>query len=89
VRLVVHLLQLRTNTENMTINQFRNHGWTPGQSCDYAGTIYKIASVDFAENLVGLANPLCDEGITWVRCENIILHNDKCAATGSEGNAHE
>jgi hypothetical protein len=57
----------------MTIDQFRNHGWTPGQSCDYGGTIYKIASVDFAENLVGLANPLCDEGITWVRCENIIL----------------
>jgi hypothetical protein len=59
----------------MQIDQFRTHGWTPGQSCDYGGTIYPIASVDFAENLVGLENPLCDEGITWVRCENIILHN--------------
>lgn len=57
----------------MTIDQFRNHGWTPGQSCDYGGVIYKIASVDFAEDLVGLENPLSDEGITWVRCENIIL----------------
>jgi hypothetical protein len=63
----------------MTIDQFRNHGWTPGQRCDYAGTIYKIASADFMENLVGLHNPLEIErdgdGITWVRCENITLHN--------------
>lgn len=59
----------------MTIDQFMNHGWTPGQSCDYGGTIYRIASVDFAENLVGLENPLSDEGVTWVRCENIILPN--------------
>ncbi len=73
-----HLVLHPQDSENtMTIDQFTNHGWTPGQSCDYGGVIYKIASVDFSENLVGLQNPLSDEGITWVRCENIILQNSK------------
>ncbi len=65
----------------MTIEQFRNHGWTPNQSCDYGGAIYKIVSVDFAENLVALNNPLADDGVTWVRCENIILPNAEVSRT--------
>ncbi|MEI6177667.1 MAG: hypothetical protein WCS43_12310 [Verrucomicrobiota bacterium] len=64
----------------MTIDQFRNHGWTPGLRCDYGGVIYQIVGVDFAEDLVGLKNPLSPDGITWVRCENIILQNSKAEA---------
>lgn len=65
--------QTNQSENTMTIDQFRNHGWTPGQSCEYGGVIYKIASVDFAEDLVGLENPLPQDGITWVRCEHVIL----------------
>ena len=43
---------------------------------EYKGGVFDVGSVDFEESLVGLHEviPNLDE-ITWVRCENISLHN--------------
>lgn len=57
----------------MTLDQFKAQGWAPDMRCEYGGAAYTIAAVDFAENLVGLENPLDDCKIAWVRCENVNL----------------
>ena len=57
----------------MTLEQFKSQGWTQNMRCEYGGAVYTIASVDFDESLVGLKNPLDENEITWVRCENVKL----------------
>lgn len=70
-------MKQRTNTtrNNMTIEQFYSQGWGPRMQCEYRGATYDIASVDFFECLVGLADSSSPLGINWVRCENITLKN--------------
>jgi len=60
----------------MTLEQFKNQGWGPNMRCDYryGGNSYQIAAIDFEESLVGLKDPLNDDKIPWVRCENITLN---------------
>lgn len=57
----------------MTIDEFKNYGWISNKKCKYKEDVCDIATVDFEENLVGLEDNLSPSGITWVRCENIIL----------------
>lgn len=60
----------------MTIDQFNATGWSGGMSAQYTdGRIYRIASCDFEEKLVGLMGVIHNEPdeITWVRCENVTL----------------
>jgi len=61
---------------DMTLEKFKNQGWGYGMQAEYKGAVYPVISVDFEESLVGLSDviPNLDE-ITWVRCENISLHN--------------
>lgn len=60
----------------MTLEEFKNQAWGYGMKAEYKGGVFDIGSVDFEESLVGLHEviPNLDE-ITWVRCENISLHN--------------
>ena len=56
----------------MTQEQFRNQEWGVGMECTYKGKTRDIISVDFEEDLIGLAADWSDQ-IQWVRCENVEL----------------
>lgn len=60
----------------MTLDQFKAQRWTAGMRGEYYTATYKIISVKFDEMLIGLQNPLDDNELTWVRCENVTLLND-------------
>lgn len=55
----------------MTIYEFDERYWTSGMTCNYCGERRDIASVDFAEKLIGLKSLSDDGGIDMVRCENV------------------
>jgi len=55
----------------MTLDEFNERYWTNGMTCDYCGQRRDIASVDFAEKLIGLKSLSDDGGIDMVRCENV------------------
>jgi hypothetical protein len=57
----------------MTLDQFNKHRWAANTRGEYGGVVYLIVAVDFAECLIGLRNPLDDNEIAWVRCENVNL----------------
>lgn len=55
----------------MTRHEFDNINWGANMKAIYAGNIYLISSVNFKERLLGLLDN--DDGLMWVRCENINL----------------
>lgn len=60
----------------MTIEEFNNTKFSIHDWAIYKGAKYKIASVDFEEQLIGLLmnnDPENPKEISWVRCENAEL----------------
>ena len=58
----------------MTKTELRYHVFKAGDKAKYKGKIYKIASVDFQEYLLGLRMNISGDDpndIIWVRCENV------------------
>ena len=57
----------------MTIADFDKMTFGNGDTAIYKGQKYQVASVDFGEKLIGLLgqHESVDDGLTWVRCENI------------------
>lgn len=54
----------------MSIEEFKNARFGAGNTVTYNGKTRQIVSVNFEENLIGLLNPLDDDSLDWVRCEN-------------------
>lgn len=60
----------------MTIEEFNKQRWGCGMVARYHqdGNEYQVASCDFEEKLVGLADVIQGSGdLTWVRCENVSI----------------
>jgi len=57
----------------MDIETFEKTRWKAHMKALYRNKKHIIASVDFAENLVGLEINEMPDDINWVRCENIEL----------------
>lgn len=58
----------------MTLQEFDATSWGSKMFAAYHGHIYRIASVDFEERLIGLLHEDRNEQtILWVRCENATL----------------
>lgn len=55
----------------MTIEEFNETKWSANMQCAYAHKVREVASVNFAEKLVGLCSLNEADEIDWVRCENI------------------
>jgi len=56
----------------MTINEFDSTSFNCNSRIIYNGDgeEYGVAMVDFEEKLIGIEDPLDEEQIKWVRCEN-------------------
>lgn len=60
----------------MTFEEFDSTKWGPTLFGRYKGSIFPIASVDFDERLIGLAElTLGTDDPTMVRCESVELVN--------------
>lgn len=55
----------------MTITEFKKYPWCYRIEALYNGHWYIVASVNFPEALLGLAEHHEDEDLLWVRCENV------------------
>ncbi len=56
----------------MKLNDFKDYKLTPESKAEYGGHVYPIKAVCFEECLFGIDVDI-DEGLFWVRCENIDL----------------
>ena len=69
------------NLNKMTREEFKTTRFGNGMKVDYKGTIAKIVSVDFEEDLIGILLKDNEQGddfeLTWVRCENCALANER------------